>query len=99
MTLSSTKKKIQRVVAAFKKRYPDDYRMVTEAVKVKRSMTADQFARIEGTHMRALFEMPEDLHSDLVMALDPDEIVWFKTNEGGRWFASTFKEFSLAEAI
>lgn len=90
-----TKKKIKFAVAAYKRRYPDAYRIVCNAINMKRSLNRDEYATIESSDMRGLFEIPEDLHTAFVMALDEEEIVWFKTTEGGRWFARTFPEFAL----
>lgn len=99
MTDKLIQKKISQIVAAYKKRYPDDYRMVVDAVKMKRGLTRDQFASIEGSSMRGLFEIPEKLHQSLVIGLAEEEIEWFKSLTGGRWFATTFREFALPTAI
>lgn len=90
-----TKKKIKDAVKAYKRRYPDHYKIVVKAIALKRSLKQDQYARIDKSDMRGLFEIPEDLHTVFVMLLDVEEITWFKTTEGGRWFARTFPEFSL----
>lgn len=92
-----TKKKLKFAVAAYKRQYPEDYKIVCKGIAMKRSLKRDEYATIEGSDMRGLFEIPEDLHTAFVQALDEEEIVWFKTKEGGRWFARTFPEFSLPD--
>lgn len=92
-----TKKKIKLCVVAYKRRYPDAYKIVTDAIQMKRGLNRDQYASIESSEMRGLYEIPEDLHQAFVMALDAEEITWFKTKDGGRWFARTFPQFALPE--
>lgn len=93
----TTKGKIKQAVKAYKRRYPDQYKIVCKAIALKRSMKKDEYARIDHSDMRGLFEIPEDLHTAFVMLLDAEEITWFKTKDGGRWFARQYPEFSLPD--
>lgn len=96
----TTKKHITLLVNLYIKSHPLDYESFVKGVAMMRALTQDEFATLYGSHdTRALFEMPEDLHNDLVMGLNEEEMVWFKSKIGGRWFAKTFKDFALAESI
>jgi len=33
------------------------------------------------------------------MNLEPEEMTYYKSKEGARWFTTTFKEFALATTI
>lgn len=91
---------IKRIVDDYKRDYPEDYRLVVEGIAMKREMTRDEFASVEGSpDMRGLFEIPEVLVQNLIIGLDESTTTWWKTKEGGRWFARTFREFSLPYSI
>jgi len=95
----SAKSKIEQLVKAYTERYADEFLLFQEAIKAKRTLSKDEFFQLEGTEMRPLFETPEKLYASFVLGLDEDELIWFKTNEGGRWFASSFPAFALPTFI
>lgn len=105
--MKDAKRKIEACVAAYKRYNPREYRMVVRAIEAKRSMNANEYASIQGAQsdMRGLFEIPQVLHKMIVDNLTLEELSWFKTgqkgkpNEGGRWFAKTFREFALPSEI
>lgn len=73
---------------------------------MQRGLMLDEFAsaRLQGSEMRALFEIPVELSEMLIMGLSEDEMEWFKAGgadrkEGARWFAQTFKAFTLPEKV
>ncbi len=78
---------------------PDDYATVVKAIAYKRSLSDQKFAMLEGSHMRALFEIPEKLMQSLILGLDEEGTIWMRTNEGGRWFAREFPDFAVATVI
>lgn len=80
--------------------FPDEYKKVCEAVVMLRKMQEDEFATVKGEHagvsaQRALYEMSENLYQSLQTQLDGEELGYFKSKEGARWFIKQFKEFSL----
>jgi hypothetical protein len=93
------KQKIKRIVTSYALLNPDEYKLTRKAVEMKRKLLKDpKFGEGQGD-MRALFEISETLSSDLIRNLDTEASNWFKSKDGGRWFARTFREFSLAEHI
>lgn len=94
------KKNIESVVAKYKFAFKDDYNAVVEAVEAMHHMVIDDFATTKDSQtMRGLYETPEELYAMFIMELEPEEMDWFKTKEGGRWYAKRFKEFALPKNI
>lgn len=95
------KRKIKTLVALYRAEMPEEYGLLIRAVEMKRRMLHDpEYATLEGgRHNRALFEISETLSSRLIMGMEVKEIEWFKTIPGSRWFARTFREFSLPSEI
>lgn len=101
------KTRIREIVGNYKRLYPQDYTTVVEGIQMQRKLLLDdEFGRAKGSgsDMRALFEIPVDLSEMLIMGLEPEEMEWFKAGgtdrkQGARWFARTFKEFTLPSKI
>lgn len=98
---STTKKRIETIVKNYIRSSPEEYELVVTAVKLHRHALNDpKFATLDGSsEHRALFEMPEALFGLLVRGLDDEDVAWFKTTQGGRWFARKFKDFALPSSI
>lgn len=95
-----TKKRIKVLVESYIKENPLDWDTFKEGVKMTRKFTKDDFATLYGSNdSRALYEMPEKLYEEMIISLDEDEMVWFKSKIGSLWFARTFKDFALANKI
>ena len=63
-------------------------------------MLRNDFATLEGSeYQRALFEIPETLSTMLIMSLEEEETVWFKTKQGAHWFCKTFPVFQLPRYV
>lgn len=93
-------KRIINIVSLYKRMFPQEYKQVCEAVVMLRKMQEDEYASVKGEHagvsaQRALIEMPENLYNSLQTQLDGEELGWFKSKEGARWFIKQFREFSL----
>jgi hypothetical protein len=98
--MNETKLHITRIVERYIKQFPEEYALVIEAITMKRSMSRNQYANLEGSKdTRALFEISETLSTMFVMDLSEEETVWFKTKQGAHWFAKKFKVFTLPELI
>ena len=100
--ITHTQKRIKNIVEAYKLGFPNEYRIVCDGVIMNRKIQADEIGTIKGEHsgasaQRALFELPEALYQSMYDALDGDEITYFKSKEGGRWFAKAFPMFSLTK--
>lgn len=94
------KNRIKQIVSAYKRAYPEEYKGVCEMVAVKRTMTWDEFASLEGLkETRALFEISETLQTMFIQDLNEEETKQFTTIQGSRWFAKTFPEFALPQKI
>lgn len=105
--MTSAKHKIKLAVRDYIKLFPEEwvaFKVQTESLR--RTLKDQKFAEAKGTgsEMRALFEMPETLHTILVNNLDDAEMDWFKSGgidhkEGGRWFAKSFPEFRIPSNV
>lgn len=94
------KTSIQNIVSAYKKQHAGEYRLVCTAVEMQRKLLKDpEYASIEATGNRALYEISETLQQNLIIHLSDSALSWLKTKEGSRWFAKTFKEFALPSSI
>lgn len=94
------KKNIEAIVAKYIFAYPDDYAAVVKAVEAMHHMMVDDFASTKDTeNMRGLYETPEELYAMFLIELDEWDMKWFKTKDGGRWYAKKFKEFALPKSI
>jgi len=96
---SHTQTRIKNLVEGYKKLFPEEYEKVCDAVIMLRQVQRDEFAALKGEHVaqRILHEIPEKLYQSLVKELDGEELLYWKSNEGGRWFAKTFPQFSLTK--
>lgn len=95
----TTKNKIRNAVNAYIRAFPDEFEDVKTLVAQKKRTLHTQFGELRGDHAmnRILFEIPETLNNLLIKNLDTNQMIWFKTKEGARWFAKTFPPFALAE--
>lgn len=99
LLMNTFKKHIEEIVKAYIAEFPDEFDIVRQAIIAKRSLTRDEFATLEGSQTRALYEIPERLSTKLINELDEEEMTWLRTLIGGRWFARKFRVFSLATKI
>lgn len=105
--MNSAKDHITQIVRNYIRLFPEDYEIVKKGIEMQRHALLDAkfgTARGTGSDMRALFEIPIDLSEMLIMGLTPEEMEWFKAGgldrkEGARWFARTFKVFTLPSEI
>lgn len=96
------KAKITEIVGTYIQLCPDEYFAFKDSIEEKRGNLTDRkfgTASHSGMEMRALFDMPVTLHDLLVKQLNEDQLEWFKSKDGARWFANTFKVFMLPDAI
>lgn len=100
MPFGTPKQQIQFIVELYIRECPEEFEQVKRAVAMKKHMTRDEYASIEGSeHMRGLYEMSEEMQKRLIQGLDEEALVWLKTLEGGRWFARQFPVFALPNRI
>jgi hypothetical protein len=96
LDVSVVKKKIDNCLRLYFERFPQEARDFFTIVEQKRK-TLSHYGRMPGDHAidRALFEMPETLANVLFSNLTPEQLVWFRTKTGSRWFARTYPKFAL----
>lgn len=101
MNIQTTQNKIKNIVFGYKELFPQEYKIAVAAVEMQRRIQKDEYASTggDGNLQRAILEYPEKLSMMLIQKLDVDELTYFKSKEGARWFAKTFPMFSLAEKI
>lgn len=95
--------KIRNVVILYQRTNPEAYATVINEIANRRKLNLDRFAstRENGEHAveRALYEIPETMFAGILQNLDEYQLQYFKSKEGSRWFAKTFKMFSVADEI
>lgn len=95
------KEKIKLIVEDYKKIFPEEYTaFVKQQVQVREGMI-NEFASIKGDLAieRRLFDTPATLHEMFSKNLNKEELTWFKSKIGGRWFAKNFIEFRASIKI
>lgn len=98
--MKEAKRKIKKIVDDYIEMFREEHNIVRDMVAEKRSSTHGDFALLEGSKdTRALFEISETLSTMFIMQLSEEEMVWFKTKEGGRWFANAFPVYALPNKI
>jgi len=104
--MTSAKTHITSLVNKWIKDNPTQFDIFKDAVKMKRAMAKDKFAsaHMEGSDMRGAFEMPDELHTMLIINLSEEEMSWFKRggslgHDGSNWFMTKFPDFTLADTI
>ena len=91
--------KIKATVEGYKNIYKDEYVFVCNQIKTKRGNT-NKFAETGMDYAeRLLTEVPETLFQLFMETLSEDEIQYYSSKEGTRWFAKTYPEFRGAEKI
>lgn len=100
--MQSAKIKIKKVVEDYIRLWPEEFSIFKSMMTDKRGLLQDKdFATVEASSMRALFDMPATMHQMLVNSLTEEEMKWFKAggtegHDGGRWFARNFPAFTYA---
>lgn len=97
-----TQKRISNLVQVYKMAFPVEYKTACEAVVMQRQMQNDETGALKGEHsgasaQRILHEIPENLYMSFIKELDGDEMTYFKSKEGARWFTKTNPQFALAK--
>ena len=97
-----TNKRILNYVEVYKKAFPEEYSQACKGIKMQRELLKDETGIVSGEHsgasaQRVLHEIPEKLYQALVGGLDGDELTYFKSKEGARWFTKAVPQFALAK--
>ena len=95
-----TKDKLTGCVNAYRKLFPEEYELVVSQIKNKRWLLEDgEFwtAKQDGIIERAMFEIPENLHTIIVQGLSENELSQFKGLKGSKWFMKNFPQFRTPE--
>lgn len=103
MISNNTKRAVTKVVADYRKLYPDEYAAVIEQIRIERNKSSNDFASTghEGAIHQKMYEVPETLYKMLQNRLKTHELQEFQDQQAGgpRWFAQTFKEFAIAQKV
>ena len=100
--MTTAKEKIRQCVAHYMKTHAAEFAAYKQSLAVQKDTLVDsKFAQVKNTDflLRKLTEYPENLFFLIQNALTEDEKEWWRTKEGGRWFAKSFKQFSVADKI
>lgn len=96
------RKRISNLVAGYKELFPEEYEMTVKFIEDNRRLQANEFSALKNEHAileRALYEIPEKLSTMIFQELSEEELNYFKSKQGGRWFAKSFPQFALATKI
>lgn len=100
--VQQVKKRISACIKLYHRDFREEAEAFYEFVKQKRAglytESGEQIDGVDHAIDRVLFEMPVELYGFITQNLTPEEFVWFKTKEGGRWFAKTFTSYSLIDS-
>ncbi len=100
INVKNTQKRIENVVAVYKLAFPSEYKTACEGVIMQREMQTDDMGTVNVelsgvAPQRALYEIPENLFNAMLKQLDEEELTYWKSKEGARWFIKAAPEFSL----
>lgn len=93
--------KIKEIIKTYITLFNVEYRLFTKQQRELREGLINEFAANKGDNLieRRLFDVPATLHTMLIEKLDGENLKYFKSKEGARWFAKSFKEFRTAQKI
>lgn len=99
--MDAYKNKITELVKNYMAMFPEEFELVKKELAAKRTKNRDKFAAIEGTDVlqRAIHEIPMTLETVLSTKLKDDELQWFRTIAGARWFARKFPVFKSPDLV
>lgn len=100
--MNSAKQKIEPIVRVYKELYPTAYKVVCAACKAKRNNLKNKYGDLtDKTDIieRPLLEYPENIYTALVKSLSPEEMTWFSSKAGVRWFGRKYPEFLITDKI
>ncbi len=95
------KEKIKNIVDSYKEIFKDEYALFLKQMEEVKDTQATEFAEVGngGLLERKLLEYPATLEDMIKNDLSVEEFQEFKSKEGSRWFADTFKEFKVPEKL
>jgi hypothetical protein len=95
----SGKDGVEGIVAKWERENPVQFSLFLNSRKQKTETLANKFAVPTGANylLRLLYELPEDLDIAIRFGLDDAENEWLKTDQGGKWFAKTFKQYNVSQ--
>lgn len=107
--MKSAKDNITKLVEAYIKFNPDEWVAFKDMMTLVRASVKDEefgtANKDSSSEYRALYEMPETLQMMFIKGLTEEEMTWLKAgiptspNQGGRWFATKFKDFRIPNKV
>ncbi len=98
----TSQENITAVVRNYIKRYPREYSLF-KGQNIKRSHSQkNKFASVgkgQGALERKITEVPETLFTMMTVNLPLEDMEYYKSKNGTRWFAGQFPEFRIAGRI
>ena len=93
--MNNAQENIEKVVDDYKILFSQEYTAFVKQQQMMREHLLNDFAAVKGDSAieRKLFDVPETLYSMFVSNLNSEELAYFKTKRGGRWFSKKFREF------
>lgn len=98
--MDRTKNRIKNIVELYKRAFPVEYKTACEGIEMNRRIQKEGGKIEQGVISgRIVHEIPEKLYSIFINELSGEELEFYKSKDGSRWFAKTFPEFSLIQKI
>lgn len=92
--------KIRVAVTDYQKMFPEEYGNLLKVIKHQKENLKDDMAEVEGHAIqRALFTISDKLSVMIAKKLTNEEALYFKSKEGGRWFAKEFNQFAITKNV
>ena len=93
--MTNAQQKINDIIHDYKIMFFAEYNAFKKQQKLVQSEIINEFAGVQGDSAleRRLFDMPATLYEMLIQKLNKEELKYFKSKKGARWFAKSFPQF------
>lgn len=95
------KAKIRVLVQEYKELFKDEFQLFLDGIKGKADMQETDFGEAKRMDYvdRVLYEIPATLDTMFNTRLNSEEMKYYKSKEGARWFAKAFREFTIVNKL
>lgn len=99
--MQKAQNKIKNAVFLYKQTFPEEFKLFCKGMEMTRRLQRDELASVKESQAisRMIHQVPEKLEQLFITNLDVEELEYYKTKEGARWFAKTFPEFRVPDKI
>lgn len=96
----TVQKLLKVIVADYKKTFAAEFELFKKAVRQKRENQRTDFGETGMDFAeRILFEVPETLHAMIFRRLTKEQLRYYDSKEGAKWFVKTFPDFQVTRKV